>query len=76
MKTGKIYWIKEAGISKEQFLNAPYGLKRYKGIINFMNAEDWSARLPETKEWLQLINKQRNWTEKFNKTFPILKELV
>jgi hypothetical protein len=41
-----------------------------------MNAEDWSARLPETKEWLQLINKQRNWTEKFNKTFPILKELV
>jgi len=72
----KFTGVKEAGISKEQFLNAPYGLKRYKGIINFMNAEDWSARLPETKEWLQLINKQRNWTEKFNKTFPILKELV
>jgi len=68
--------VKEAGITKEQFLNAPYGLKRYKGIINFMNSEDWSERLPETKEWLQLVNKQRGWTERFPKVFPILKDLV
>lgn len=68
--------VKEAGVTKEQFLQAPYGLKRYKGIINFMNAEDWSARLPETKEYLQLINKQRGWETKFGEVFPLLQEIV
>ena len=72
----KFTGVKEAGISKEQFLNAPYGIKRYKGIINFMNQEDWSARLPETKEWLQLVNKQRNWENKFLDVFPIFKEIM
>ena len=41
-----------------------------------MNAEDWSQRLPETKEYLQLINKQRGWETKFNEVFPILKDIV
>ena len=31
--------VKEAGIDKETFMSANYGIKRYKGIINFMNAE-------------------------------------
>ena len=41
-----------------------------------MNAEDWSARLPETKEYLNLINQQRGWTEKFPQVFPLLKGIV
>ena len=41
-----------------------------------MNQEDWSARLPETKEWLQLVNKQRNWEDKFLDVFPIFKEIM
>jgi hypothetical protein len=65
-----------AGIPKEEFLNAPYGIKRFKGIINFMNAEDWSARLPETREYLRLINVQRGWTDKFLNVFPILKDII
>tara|TARA_B100001287_G_scaffold247762_1_gene226596 strand:- start:277 stop:1683 length:1407 start_codon:yes stop_codon:yes gene_type:complete len=68
--------VQELGIDKETFDNNPYGIKRYKGIINFMNSEDWSARLPETKEWLNLINKQRNWGNKFPQVFPILAELL
>ena len=68
----KFTGVKEKGITKEQFLNAPYGLKRYKGIVNFMNSEDWSARMPEFKEWVQLVNKQRNWKD-FEKVFPIFK---
>ena len=72
----KFTGVAEAGITKEEFLKAPYGLKRFKGIVNFMNAEDWSQRLPETKEYLQLINKQRGWETKFNEVFPILKDIV
>ena len=68
--------VKEAGIDKETFLNANYGLKRFKGIINFMNAEDWSARLPETKEYLNLVNKQRRWENKFLEVFPIFKDII
>ena len=41
-----------------------------------MNAEDWSARLPETKEYLNLINAQRGWIERFPKVFPILSGLL
>ena len=72
----KFTGVKEAGITKEHFLNDQYGLKRYKGIINFMNSEDWSARLPETREYLQLINTQRGWEEKFSQVFPILKDII
>jgi len=72
----KFTGVQEAGITQEQFLNAPYGLKRYQGLIKFMNAEDWSARLPETKEYLNLVNEQRGWTEKFPQVFPLLKGLV
>lgn len=68
--------VKENNISKEQFFENPYGLKRFKGIINFMNAEDWSARLPETKEYLQLINKQRGWEDKFLNVFPIFEDIM
>ena len=57
--------VQELGIDKETFDDNPYGKKRFKGIINFMNSEDWSQRLPETREWINLINKQRNWGNKF-----------
>jgi hypothetical protein len=72
----KFTGVKEANIDKETFLNASYGIKRFKGIIKFMNAEDWSQRLPETKEYLQLLNEQRNWDEKFLRVFPILKDII
>ena len=68
--------VQELGIDKATFDENPYGKKRYKGIINFMNSEDWSERLPETKEWINLINKQRNWSNRFPQVFPILAELL
>lgn len=71
----KFTGVKEAGIDKETFLSANYGIKRFNGIINFMNSEDWSARLPETKEYLTLINAQRGWNDKFFKTFPLLTDI-
>lgn len=72
----KFTGVKEAGIDKETFLSANYGIKRFNGIINFMNSEDWSARLPETKEYLNLVNTQRSWNDKFLNVFPILNGIV
>ena len=41
-----------------------------------MNSEDWSARLPETREYLNLVNRQRGWDNKFLEVFPILKGII
>jgi hypothetical protein len=41
-----------------------------------MNSEDWSARLPETREWINLVNKQRNWGNRFPQVFPILADIL
>ena len=68
--------VKEAGLTKEQWLNAPYGVKRFRGIIKFMNAEDWTQRLPETREYLNLVNKQRGWETKFLEVFPLFKDVL
>ena len=72
----KFTGVKEAKIEKEQFINAPYGIKRYKGLINFMNAEDWSERLPETREWINKLNKSRGWEDKFYDAFPIFRDVM
>jgi len=68
--------VKEEGIDYKTWKEAVYGIKRYKGLINFMNAEDWSQRLPETKEYLSLVNKTRNWNGKFVKNFPLLENII
>jgi MoaA/NifB/PqqE/SkfB family radical SAM enzyme len=68
----KFTGVKEAGITKEQWMNAPYGLKRYQGVIRFMNAEDWSARMPEFKEYIKLVNKTRGY-DNFEEIFPLFK---
>jgi len=41
-----------------------------------MESEDWSNRLPETQEFLQLCDKQRNlnWTEIFPEMKDIFKD--
>jgi hypothetical protein len=66
----------ESGVTKEQWMGAAYGIKRYKGIIGFMNSEDWSERLPETREYLNLVNAQRGWDTRFLEVFPIFKDVM
>ena len=41
-----------------------------------MNAEDWSQRLPETREYLNLVNAQRGWSDKFLQVFPLLEGVM
>jgi hypothetical protein len=54
-------------VDYDTWRNADYGIKRLEGIIQFMKSEDWSQRLPEMKEFLELCDKQRNsdWKKVF-----------
>lgn len=56
-----------------EFMNNPYGLKRYKGLIDYMNSEDWSNKLPMLEDYLTVTDKTRGTD--FRKVFPELQDL-
>ncbi len=60
-------------VTYEQWRDAEYGIKRLDGILNFMDSEDWSQRLPEMKEFLGLCDAERNIS--FFETFPEMKDI-
>ena len=60
-------------ITKEMFDAAPYGIKRLKGMLSFMESEDWSRRLPEMQEFLQRCDAQRG--NSFAEVFPEMKDI-
>lgn len=55
-------------VTKQQWLEAEYGIKRLRGMIKFMKSEDWSNRIPETAEYLKALDTHRNL--KFEEIFP------
>ena len=57
----------------EDWENADYGIKRLKGMLSFMTSENWSMRLPELKEYLDLCDRQRNTN--FYETFFAMKDI-
>ncbi len=60
-------------VDYETWRNADYGIKRLEGMLSFMESEDWSIRLPETKEFLQLCDNQRGLN--FADVFPEMKDI-
>lgn len=60
-------------ITKEMWENNDYGIQRLRGIISFMKSEDWSNRLPETKDYLEKLDKHRNTS--FYETFIEMKDI-
>ena len=60
-------------VTKEDFMQAGYGLKRLEGMLKFMESEDWSRRLPEMQEFLNRCDTQRGNT--FAETFPEMKDI-
>ena len=65
-------WHKDR-VSYEQWRNASYGIKRMEGMLQFMESEDWSNRLPEMEEFLRLCDQQRGMS--FADTFPEMKDI-
>jgi hypothetical protein len=54
--------------SKEEFMEASYGIKRLKGMVQFMESEDWSNRMPEFIEYINRMDKIRGTN--FREVFP------
>jgi hypothetical protein len=67
-------WLKINHRNDEEFLNDPYGIKRLKGLIEFMMADDWSVRMPEFKEYINLMDNIRG--SNFRETFPEMRRLL
>lgn len=65
-------WYREK-VTYDEWRNASYGISRLEGMLTFMESEDWSRRLSQTKEYLQLIDKTRSLC--FDEIFPEIKEL-
>jgi MoaA/NifB/PqqE/SkfB family radical SAM enzyme len=53
-----------------EFQNNPYGKSRWQGLIQYMNQEDWSSKLPIMLEYLTVTDQQRN--SNFREVFPEL----
>jgi hypothetical protein len=60
-------------VTYDDWRKAEYGISRLEGMLKFMESEDWSNRLPETKEFLDLCDKQRNLN--FSEIFPEMKDI-
>ena len=60
--------VAEAGVSYDKWRDSEYGIARFEGLLNFMDADDWSVRLPEMAEWCYTVAEQRNLN--FNEIYP------
>ena len=58
----------------KEFVENPYGIKRLKGLINFMLQGDWSVRMPEFKEYINLMDEIRGTN--FSEVFPEMAGLL
>ena len=58
-------------IEFDEWSNSSYGIKRYGGLLNFMDDEDWSERLPEFQEYISHLNRLRPHKQ-FKDVFPEL----
>lgn len=64
---------KRGTVSYKDWRAASYGVDRLRGMISFMKSEDWSNRLPETKNYLEELDKHRG--NSFYETFPEMKNI-
>lgn len=60
-------------VTKEDWVAASYGINRLRGMISFMKSDDWSVRLPETKDYLEKVDSYRGTN--FYETFPEMKDI-
>ena len=45
--------------NNQEFISNPYGLKRWQGLVHYMNSEDWSDKIPILNEYLSVCDQTR-----------------
>lgn len=53
-----------------EFMNNPYGYKRWQGLVQYMYAEDWSNKIPTLLDYLETTDTVRGTN--FRSVFPEL----
>jgi MoaA/NifB/PqqE/SkfB family radical SAM enzyme len=66
--------VSSANVDKEKFMSAGYGIKRLRSLLDFMDKEDWSERLPELQEWIHTVDRHRGLD--FKQIFPEISGLL
>ncbi len=64
-------WQMSTGVDNvtyNEWRESEYGIARFEGLLNFMDADDWSTRLPEMAEWCYLVAEQRE--QDFDEIYP------
>jgi len=56
-----------------EFVNNPYGLTRWRGLINYMESEDWSNKIPTLLDYLNTTDSVRGTC--YTDVFPELQNL-
>jgi MoaA/NifB/PqqE/SkfB family radical SAM enzyme len=68
----------EAFIERQKFntqwIQHPMGQVRWEGLIKYMMEEDWSAKLPQTLDYIRVLDEQRGLD--YTKIFPELGEAL
>lgn len=67
-------WLKENYRNDQEFIENAYGIKRLKGMVRFMNSEDWSQRMPQFIEYITKMDQIRGTS--FKETFPEMADLL
>lgn len=60
--------------SDEFWVQNPYGWKRWEGILDWMDAEDHTNLLPDFREYINVMDKQRKTD--FKTVFPEISHLI
>jgi MoaA/NifB/PqqE/SkfB family radical SAM enzyme len=56
-----------------EFMNNPYGLQRWQGLVHYMMAEDWGHKIPILLDYLTITDEHRGTN--FRNVFPNLSGL-
>lgn len=59
--------------NNQEFITNPYGLKRWQGLVQYMNSEDWSNKISTLNEYLSNCDQTRGTNR--NLIFPELRDL-
>ena len=52
----------------------PYGFQRWQGLIQYMNSEDWTNKIPMLQDYISVMDQQRGTD--FKSVFPELSNLL
>lgn len=57
-------------INDNEFMSNPYGVTRWQGLVQYMNQEDWSHKIPMLLDYLETTDQTRGTN--FRQVFPEL----